>query len=97
MKLTKFKDPLPIPPVLKPKWKTQEYTYYEIILREAKHAFHRELINTTVWGYEGIYPGPIIEVEVGDKVFVKRRIEPPEVHLFPIDHSVHGQKRNYQT
>jgi spore coat protein A len=90
MKLTKFKDPLPIPPKLKSKWKSQEYTYYEVTMKEAKQALHSELPKTPVWGFEGIYPGPTIDVEMGERVFVKWQNDLPEVHLFPIDHTVHG-------
>ncbi|MGG1674465.1 multicopper oxidase family protein [Neobacillus sp. NRS-1170] len=93
MKLTKFTDPLPIPPVLKPKWKSKDYTYYEVCMREAKQSLHRDLPKTTIWGYEGIYPGPTIEVKKGEKVFVKWANDLPAKHLFPIDHTVHGAEK----
>ncbi|MDN3015237.1 multicopper oxidase [Paenibacillus sp. BSR1-1] len=93
MKLTKFTDPLPIPPVLKPKWKSKEYTYYEVSMRETKQSLHRDLPKTTIWGYEGIYPGPTIEVEKGEKVFFKWENDLPARHLFPIDHTVHGAEK----
>lgn len=97
MKLTKFKDPLPIPPVLKPKWRTGEYTYYEVFMQETKQSFHSELPKTTIWGYEGIYPGPTIEAEMGEMVFVKWMNDLPERHLFPIDHTVHGAEKEKPT
>ncbi|MGG3563971.1 multicopper oxidase [Neobacillus rhizosphaerae] len=90
MKLTKFKDPLPIPPVLKPKWKTAKYTYYEVSMIEAMQSLHSDLPKTKVWGYEGIFPGPTFEVEAGEKVYVKWQNKLPDHHLFPIDHTVHG-------
>ncbi|MGG3470702.1 multicopper oxidase [Neobacillus pocheonensis] len=90
MKLAKFKDPLPIPPVLKPKWKSNHYTYYEVSMWEAKQSLHIDLPKTTIWGYEGMYPGPTFEVEKGEKVYVKWENELPSEHLFPIDHTVHG-------
>jgi spore coat protein A len=93
MKLSKFKDPLPIPPVLKPKWKSGEYTFYEVNMWEAKQSLHSELPKTTVWGYEGIYPGPTIEVEMGERVYVKWKNELPAKHLFPIDYTVHGSEK----
>lgn len=93
MKLTKFKDPLPIPPVLKPKWRTGELAYYEALMREATQSLHSEMPKTTVWGYEGIYPGPTIEVEKGEKVYVKWMNDLPTRHLFPIDHTVHGAEK----
>ncbi len=90
MKVNKFVDPLPIPPVLKPKGQTEEFTYYEVTMKEAKQSLHRDLPDTTIWGYEGIYPGPTIEVTKGEKTRVKWMNELPQNHLFPIDHTVHG-------
>lgn len=88
--LTKFVDELPIPPVLKPQWKDQLYTYYEVNMTEFKQSLHSELNDTTVWGYEGSYPGPTIEVEKGKIVFIKWINNLPDKHLFPVDHTVHG-------
>lgn len=90
MKLTKFKDPLPIPPVLKPFRREQNYTYYEIKMQQAKQVLHSDLPPTTIWGFQGIYPGPTIEVESYEKVFVQWVNALPARHLFPIDHTVHG-------
>ncbi len=90
MRLTKFIDPLPIPPLLKPVQKTKNFTYYEAAMKEAKHSLHSRLPDTTIWGYEGIFPGPTIEVEMGEKVYVKWLNQLPARHLFPIDHTVHG-------
>ncbi len=93
MKLTEFKDPLPIPPVLKPTWKSGEYTYYEVTMKETQQLLHSELPETTIWGYEGIYPGPTIEVETGERVYVKWKNGLPKRHLLPIDHTVHGAEK----
>ncbi|MDR6123876.1 spore coat protein A [Bacillus sp. SLBN-46] len=93
MKLTKFKDPLTIPPVLKPKWKTAKYTYYEVNMIEAMQSLHSDLPKTRVWGYEGMYPGPTFEVEAGERVYVKWQNKLPNHHLFPIDHTVHGAEK----
>ena len=83
-------DPLPIPPVLNPTLRSRDYTYYEVTMKEAKQAMHRDMPESTIWGYEGMYPGPTIEVVKGEKVFVKWMNDLPEHHLFPIDHTVHG-------
>ncbi|MEO2078413.1 MAG: multicopper oxidase [Bacillus sp. (in: firmicutes)] len=93
MKLMKFKDPLPIPPVLKPKWKTADYTYYEVSMVEKMQSLHSDLPKTKVWGYEGVYPGPTFEVESGERVYVKWQNKLPDHHLFPIDHTVHGAEK----
>ena len=90
MLLSKFVDELPIPPILKPRWKDQFHTYYEVNMTEFKQSLHSELNDTTVWGYEGSYPGPTIEVESGEKVFIKWINNLPEKHLLPVDYTVHG-------
>src|SRR3954447_1646756 len=86
----KLMDELPILPVLKPRRKDQSYTYYEVNMTEFKQSLHSELHDTTVWGYEGRYPGPTIEVESGEKVFVKWINNLPAKHLLPVDYTVHG-------
>jgi spore coat protein A, manganese oxidase len=90
MKLTKFKDSLPIPSQLKPKIRTADYTYYEVTMREAKLSCHSELPETTIWGFDGQYPGPTIEVNSWEKVYVKWMNDLPLKHFLPIDHTVHG-------
>ncbi|MED4205728.1 multicopper oxidase [Neobacillus mesonae] len=90
MNLTKFVDKLPIPPVIKPLRKDFNHTYYEATMTEFKQSLHRDLPETTVWGFEGGYPGPTFEVESGEKVFVKWINNLPAKHLLPIDHTIHG-------
>ncbi|MTT32067.1 multicopper oxidase domain-containing protein [Terrilactibacillus sp. BCM23-1] len=94
MILSKFIDELPIPPILKPRWKNQFYTYYEVNMTEFRQSLHSQLNDTTVWGYEDGYPGPTIEVESGEKVFIKWINNLPGKHLFPIDYTVHGAHRD---
>ncbi|MBU8878740.1 multicopper oxidase domain-containing protein [Bacillus sp. FJAT-29790] len=88
--LTKFIDELPIIPTLNPLQKNNFHTYYELKMTEFKQSLHSELNETSVWGFEGSYPGPTIEVESGEKVFVKWINDLPAKHLLPIDHTVHG-------
>ncbi len=57
-------------------------------------SLHRDLNPTTVWGYEGNYPGPTIEVESGEQVYIKWMNDLPEKHLLPIDHTVHGAQND---
>ncbi|MED3564170.1 multicopper oxidase [Bacillus xiapuensis] len=94
MKLIKFADSLPIPSLLKPLWKSKDYSYYEVRMKEVKQSLHSHIPNTTIWGYEGIYPGPTIEVEMGERVYVKWMNELPDKHLFAIDHTVHGAEKD---
>ncbi|MFJ7976869.1 multicopper oxidase family protein [Peribacillus sp. JNUCC 23] len=94
MILSKFVDELLIPPVLKPCQKNQYDTYYEVNMTEFRQSLHSELMETTVWGYEGSYPGPTIEVESGERVWIKWINNLPKKHLFPIDYTVHGAHRD---
>lgn len=61
--LTPFIDPLPIPAVAAPTTGTQggEATY-DIAIQQAQQQLHTDLPPTTIWGYQGTYPGPTIEV-----------------------------------
>lgn len=88
--LSKWKDRLPIPRVLQPIQRTNQYTYYEVEMKEFKYQLHSELPATTVWGYEGSYPGPTIEVKTNERVYIKWQNKLPSQHLLPIDHTVHG-------
>ena len=54
--LTPFLDPLPIPPVKAPI--APGGTAYAMSVAAASHSYHTDLGATTVWGYDGIYPGP---------------------------------------
>lgn len=62
--LTKFQDPLRIPPVLRPKsrGKPDELT---VRLRTADVTVHSQLPPVRMWTYEGSYPGPTIETTAG--------------------------------
>lgn len=90
MILLKFVDELPIPAVLKPIRSDSSGTYYKVSMTQFSHSFHRDLNDTTVWGYQGTYPGPTIEAESGERVYVKWLNLLPEKHLFPVDYTVHG-------
>jgi spore coat protein A len=60
-------------------------------MKEFKQKLHRDLPPTTVWGYEGMYPGPTIVVNRNEKVKVKWENHlPVSQHLLPVDTSIHG-------
>jgi spore coat protein A len=88
--LTKYIDKLPIPHVLQPKKKERGVPLYEVRMKQVKQKLHSELPETTVWGYEGIYPGPTIEVKRGERIQVKWVNDLPPDHLLPVDKTVHG-------
>ncbi len=58
MRLTKFRDPLRIPPVLRP----SPMQLLTIRMRAEQVRLHSELPETRVWTYNGLFPGPTIEV-----------------------------------
>lgn len=88
--LTPFIDALPIPKVLSPRERRKGCTYYEVTMKEFEHNFHSEMPPTKIWGYEGQFPGPVIDVNRGEATHVKWLNDLPDEHLLPIDHSVHG-------
>jgi spore coat protein A len=47
-------------------------------------------LSTTVWGYNGIYPGPTIEARSNETIAVDWVNNLPEHHLLPIDPTIHG-------
>jgi spore coat protein A len=67
--LTKFLDPLRIPPVITvPVDKPHELL--KIAMRRAEVKLHSQLPSTHVWAYNGSFPGPTIEVRSGQNVHV---------------------------
>lgn len=65
--LEPFRDPLPIPRVLRPDRDGE----LAVRMRTARVRFHSQLPPTTVWGYEGTVPGPTIEVRAGQRARVR--------------------------
>ncbi|HEX8974574.1 MAG TPA: multicopper oxidase [Patescibacteria group bacterium] len=88
--LQKFVDPLPLPSVLKPTGQMGGKDYYEISMSEAKQKLHRDMPETTIWGYNGLFPGPTIEARSGVPIKVKWLNNLPYKHFLPIDTSVDG-------
>jgi spore coat protein A, manganese oxidase len=91
MYLKKFVDALPIPPVLKKIRLTSNGTpYYEVTMEQIRQKLHRDLPPTTVWGYNGMYPGPTFEVTRNQPIYVKWKNNLPFEHLLPVDRTIHG-------
>src|SRR5699024_11784976 len=59
---------LPIPKILKPLRKDKNEAYYEVEMTEFRHKMHRDLRPTRLWGYNGQFPGPIIDVSRGKPI-----------------------------
>lgn len=92
--IPKFVDPLPIPAVAKPlkqcNSSRKEEDFYRITMREAKHRFHKNFPSTTIWGYNGTYPGPTFHVQKDIPVKVKWENKLPRRHILPVDKTLHG-------
>lgn len=66
VRLTKFRDPLQIPPVLRP----SPAQLLTVRMRTVDARLHSELPPTRVWAYNGSFPGPTIEVRRGERLRV---------------------------
>ncbi|HEY8474162.1 MAG TPA: multicopper oxidase family protein [Natronosporangium sp.] len=78
-----FTVPLPIPEVLTPVSTSGDVDRYEIWQRVGRQQIRPD-VETEVWGYEGSFPGPTIEVRAGRRVEVTHHNElpvPTVVHL----------------
>ncbi len=84
--LEKFVDPLPIPPIAKKP--------YRLAMSEFHAKVHRDLPPTRMWGFNGMSPGPTIEVRSGKSVSVEWVNSLPSKHFLPVDHHLHGAERD---
>lgn len=91
MALEKYVDKLPVPPVLAPASSLNGVDYYEVTMKEITQKLHRDLDPTTLYAYEGMYPGPTIVTESDKPIKVKWMNDLPVTpHLLPVDKTVHG-------
>jgi FtsP/CotA-like multicopper oxidase with cupredoxin domain len=70
--LASFVDTLPVPQRLVA---TEHDGRLTVRMRAAVHRFHRDLPDSSIWGYDGTVPGPTIEAERGKPVTVEWRNE----------------------
>jgi o-aminophenol oxidase len=70
--LAPFVDPLPLPSRL---IAAQQDGRLTVRIRAGEHRFHRDLPESSIWGFEGLVPGPTIEAERGQPVIVEWRNE----------------------
>ncbi len=70
--LAPFVDALPVPRRLVAAEHEGRLT---VRMRPGTHRFHRDLPESTIWGYDGTVPGPTIEAERGQPVTVEWRNE----------------------
>ncbi len=80
-----FRVPLPVPPVLEPLRSDASADYYEMVQKVGRAEILPGL-DTEVWGYGGIFPGPTVESRSGRKIVVRQINELP----VPVCTHLHG-------
>ncbi|NLX69346.1 MAG: multicopper oxidase domain-containing protein [Clostridiales bacterium] len=88
--IPKFVDELPVPKVLQPTKVLKSGAYYEVKMQQTKQRLHKYFPKTTVWGYNGTYPGPTIETLKDRPVMIKWMNFLPNKHFLPIDRTLHA-------
>jgi spore coat protein A, manganese oxidase len=74
-----FSVPFVTPPVLKPEFQTPEWAYYSLEQRQVQAEILPGL-RTTIWGYNGITPGPTIMNTQNQQAVVRQINNLPDVH-----------------
>lgn len=90
--LDRYIDPLPIPKRLMPHEACRGSVQYRVRMSEFRQKMHSQLPPTKLWGFEGQYPGPIIEARRGCPVEVQWENHLPASHLFEIDPHINGAR-----
>jgi spore coat protein A, manganese oxidase len=91
--LAKYVDPLPVPTTIQA-FDRSPSDPIAIEMRACRQKVHRDLPVTTVWGYNGMWPGPTIEAHRDRPVSVRWANNLPPRHLLPIDTTIHGAEKN---
>ena len=90
--LARFVDALPIPGVMSPSGTLDGVPLFKVVMRQFKQKLHRDLPRTTLWGYNGLYPGATFEARQGSPIAVRWTNELPTHHMLPIDFTLHGDE-----
>lgn len=89
--LDKYVQPLPIPEVREPDGNRDGGHSHRIPVMEFTQNLHPDLPDTTLWGFDGVYPGPIIEAKRNQPLRVRfDNSHLPENHLLIVDERIHG-------
>ena len=89
--LEKFVQPLPIPKVREPDGRWRGKDYYNIPMKEVEKKVHPNLPPTTLWGFDGEVPGPIIKSRRNERIHVRYdNGDLPDEHILEVDDFVHG-------
>ena len=96
--LTKYIDPLPNPlhNLIAPSGMLDGVPLYDVSISQFRQQLHSELPPSTVWGYNGAYPGPTFNVNRGQPLKVRWTNNlvdgtgQPLQHFLPYDPTLHG-------
>jgi spore coat protein A, manganese oxidase len=88
--LASYVTPLSIPPIIRPK----SGSPVPVRMVPFQHKAHRDLPAATMWGYNGMWPGPTFEVRKGQPLSIKWTNQLPTKHFLPIDYTIHGSEEN---
>jgi spore coat protein A len=96
--LAKYVDPLPNPlsNVLSPSGTQSGADLYNVTITQFQQQLHRDLAPTTLWGYNGMFPGPTFDVQRGENIYVNwinNLVDGngnPLHHILPVDTTIHG-------
>ncbi len=100
-KLKRYVDPLPIPAIANPAGRrpdpsdpSNKLPFYRMAMGEFQSGVHRDLPPTRMWGFNGMSPGPTVEVRSGEGALVEWANQLPQRHLFAVDHNLMGAERD---
>jgi spore coat protein A, manganese oxidase len=65
-----------------------------IQMRPFQHKTHRDLPAATMWGYNGMWPGPTFEARRNQPISVKWINKLPAKHFLPLDYTIHGEEQD---
>jgi spore coat protein A, manganese oxidase len=90
--LKKYVDALPLPGVIQPSGMSGGIAQYSVGMTQFTQKVHRDLPPTSLWGYNGSWPGPTFEAFRGSPIDVRFTNSLPRTHLFEsaYDTSLHG-------
>lgn len=89
--LASYVTPFSIPSVIRP---SSGAAPLRIYMRPFRHKAHRDLPVSSMWGYNGMWPGPTIEVRRGQPISVKWTNQLPTKHFLPLDYTIHGEEQD---
>ena len=69
--LKKYLNPLAVPAVAQPTQIEDGVAQYRIAMTQFRGKVHRDLPPTTLWGYDGAWPGPTFEARTGKPISIQ--------------------------